>query len=53
MADMPGVIQLLTPAEPQKIIQLDNPIPHIHWLLVQGLNLGKFEVSRDNAVEGV
>ena len=41
----------LPPAHPQKVLQLRNPVPHVHGLAVQGLNLGEFEIGIDDAIQ--
>ena len=43
----------LPSAQFEKIIELYDPVLHIHRFTVEGLEFGKFDVGVDNAVEGV
>jgi hypothetical protein len=53
LRDMDRMRQDFTVGEFQEIIELGNPVPHRHGPAVQGLQLGKFQIGGDNAVESL
>ena len=53
MSDPSGVAQYRALADAEKIIQLGDPVAHIHGLAAAGLKLGEVEIHRNNEVEGL
>ena len=53
VADPARVGQDLPLAQAQEVVQLGDPVAHVHRPAVQGLQLGEFQVGGDDPVEGV
>ncbi len=51
MRDLAGVAENLPLREPQEIIELRDPVGHVHGPAVHRLQFGEFEVGVDDAVE--
>ena len=47
------VLEDVPPAQPQEVIQLGQPVAHIHGLPVERLHLGQFQIGHHDAVQGV
>ena len=51
VGDIPRVRKYLAVAQPQEIVQLGNPIGHVHRSMAAGLEFGKVEIGRNNQVQ--
>ena len=51
VGNAPRVREHLAVAQPQEIVQLGNPIGHVHRSMAAGLEFRKIEIGRDNQVE--
>jgi len=51
--NLAGVTEHIAIGQAQEIIQLGNPVTHRHRPAVPGLQFGKFELGRDDEIQGV
>ena len=51
VGDLAGVREDLALGEPQEVVELGDPVGHVHRLAVQGLQLGELQVGRDDPVQ--
>ncbi len=53
MTDLPSVRQNFPAADPQEVIQLADPIVHVHGFSIEGLQFGKIQIHGDNPIQRI
>ena len=48
VGNLPGVLEDVPSTEAQEVVQLGQPVPHIHGLAVERLDLGEFQIGHDD-----
>ena len=51
VGNLARVQEYFTVAESQEIVQLGNPIGHMHWAMAAGLKFGEIEIGGNNQVQ--